>query len=140
MAIIFIISVSLKLRGQKMLMSFWFCKLSRHMKLFLTPDILLHEVFPRYMHVYSDRNGSIRDWILWMLLPRLWRLMGCTDWRRCFDDEDRYTVAVFKVDTVVGHIPRKISRICSLFLTRGDAITCTPKGGRRHLQLNIFSL
>ena len=66
--------------------------------------------------------------------------MGCIDWRRHFDDEDRYAVAVVKDDTVVA---RKISRICSLFLARGGVITCMPIGGRRyssHLQLNMFSV
>ena len=33
-----------------------------------------------------------------------------------------------KDDTVLSHIPRKISRICSLFSARGGAITCTLIG------------
>ena len=45
---------------------------------------------------------------------------------------DRYAVAVLKDDTVVGHIPKKISRICSLFIARGGTIVCTPMGGRRY--------
>ena len=51
--------------------------------------------------------------------------------REPLNDADRYAVAVLKDDTVVGHIPRKISRICSLFLLRGGAIVCMPTGGRR---------
>ena len=65
--------------------------------------------------------------------------MGCIDWRKYFDDEDRYAVAVVKDDTIVGHIPRKISRICSLLLARDGIITCMRIGGRiysSHLQLN----
>ena len=41
-------------------------------------------------------------------------------------------MAVLKDDTLVSHIPRKISQICSLFLAMGGAITCTPIGGRRY--------
>ena len=52
--------------------------------------------------------------------------------REPFNDVDRYAVAVLKDDTVVSHIPRKISRICSLFLAKGGAIVCTPTGGRRY--------
>ena len=29
---------------------------------------------------------------------------------------DRYTVAIIRDGAVVGHVPRKISRLCSLFL------------------------
>ena len=56
--------------------------------------------------------------------------MGCISEGKLFNDQDRYAVAVLKDDTVVGHIPRKISQICS-FLARGGAITCTHIGGRR---------
>ena len=50
--------------------------------------------------------------------------------REPFNDANQYGVAVLKDDTVVSHIPRKISRICSLFLARGGAITCIPIGRR----------
>ena len=40
-----------------------------------------------------------------------------------------YAVTVLKDDTIVGHIPKKISGI---FIPRGSAIACTPIGGRRH--------
>ena len=49
-----------------------------------------------------------------------------------FNDEDRYAVAVLKDDTVVGHISRKTSQICSLFVAWGGAVTCTSIGGRRY--------
>ena len=35
-------------------------------------------------------------------------------------------------NTVIGHIPRKISSICSLFLCREALITCEVTGSRRH--------
>ena len=39
--------------------------------------------------------------------------------------EDRYAVAVQRNGITVGHLPKKVSRICSLFLRRGGYIHCT---------------
>ena len=46
--------------------------------------------------------------------------------------KDRYAVAVKKNETIVGHLPRKISKLCSLFLRRGASITCIVTGRRRY--------
>ena len=43
---------------------------------------------------------------------------------------DRYSVAV-KKGVVVGHLLRKVSRLCSLFLRRGGTIDCIVTGARR---------
>ena len=48
------------------------------------------------------------------------------------NEKDRYAVAVVKEETVVGHLPKRISRVCSLFLLRGGTILCTVVGGRRY--------
>ena len=45
---------------------------------------------------------------------------------------DRYAVAVKKEGTIIGHLPRKLSWVCSLFLRRGGAIKCTVTGRRRY--------
>ena len=45
---------------------------------------------------------------------------------------DCYAVAVKKSGVVIGHLPRKLSRVCSLFLRRGGVISCTVTGGRRY--------
>ena len=47
---------------------------------------------------------------------------------------DLYAVAVTKPDssTVVGHVPRKMSAICSIFLRKGGSIFCQVNGGRRY--------
>ena len=45
---------------------------------------------------------------------------------------DCYTVAVKKDGIIIGHLPRKISRACSLFLRRGSEITCRVTGHRRY--------
>ena len=45
---------------------------------------------------------------------------------------DRYAVAVIRSGVAIGHLPRKVSRACSLFLRRGGTIDCVVTGGRRH--------
>ena len=45
---------------------------------------------------------------------------------------DRYAVAVKKDGCVIGHLPRKVSRVCSLFLRRGGSIHCMVTGRRRY--------
>ena len=39
--------------------------------------------------------------------------------REPFNDENQYAVVVLKDDTIISHIPRKISQIFSLVLARG---------------------
>ena len=45
---------------------------------------------------------------------------------------DLYAVVVKKDDIIVGHLPRKISKICSLFLMRGGTLFCVVTGSRRY--------
>ena len=45
--------------------------------------------------------------------------------------QDRYAVAVKCRHTTVGHIPRKISAACSIFLSRSGNIRCKITGTRR---------
>ena len=45
---------------------------------------------------------------------------------------DAYAVAVKKGGAVVGHLPRKLSRLCALFIRRGGSISCSPTGRRRY--------
>ncbi len=37
-----------------------------------------------------------------------------------------------RASTTVGHVPRRISSICSIFLRRGGNITCTVTGSRHY--------
>ena len=37
---------------------------------------------------------------------------------------DPYAVAIRKSANVIGHVPRKISAACSLFIQRGGTLTC----------------
>ena len=45
---------------------------------------------------------------------------------------DRYAVAVTKAATIIGHLPRKLSKVWSLFLRRGGSIRSTVTGHRRY--------
>jgi len=52
--------------------------------------------------------------------------------REPLNENDRYAVVVIKDDIIIGHLPRNISRVCSLFLRRGGSIICTVTGSRRY--------
>ena len=47
---------------------------------------------------------------------------------------DCYAVAAKKpaLDLIVGHLPQKISRRCSMFILRGGSIKATETGQRRY--------
>ena len=49
------------------------------------------------------------------------------------NNHDLYAVAVTKDRTIVGHHPRKVSRVCSLFLRRCGRIDSEVTGRRRYL-------
>ena len=57
--------------------------------------------------------------------------MKCTRFHLVSDPS---AVAVKKPDTgeTVGHVPKKISRLCSSFLQQGYALTATVTGRRRY--------
>ena len=44
--------------------------------------------------------------------------------------EDRYAIAVMKDGVTVGHLPRRISTLSSLFIRRGGIIRCSVTGNR----------
>ena len=52
--------------------------------------------------------------------------------REPFNAANPFAVAVAKEDTTVGHVPRKISAICSLFLRKNGTILCKVTGSRRY--------
>ena len=52
-------------------------------------------------------------------------------YREYDNHSDRYAVAVVKSDTIVGHLPRKLSRVFSLLIRRGGVIRCHVAGRRR---------
>ena len=72
----------------------------------------------RGFHVYGA---------LWS--PRIGENLQCA--REPGNREDPFAVAVKNSSGTVGHVPRKVSCICSFFLRHGGSITCTVKGNRR---------
>ena len=50
--------------------------------------------------------------------------------RELHNAADRYSVAITKGGVVFGHLPHKISRLCSLFLRRGGTIDSLVTGAR----------
>ena len=52
--------------------------------------------------------------------------------RKLTNLHDRYAIAVIKDENVIGHLPQKISCVCSLFLQRGGSIICRVIGTRRY--------
>ena len=73
----------------------------------------------RGYHVYKD---------LWN--PLLRDQLHCQ--RERSNDKDRYAIAVVDDGVVVGHLPRKISLVCSLFIKRGGTIMCEVTDRRRY--------
>ncbi len=53
--------------------------------------------------------------------------------REIGNSSDSFAVAVAKGDgTTIGHLPRKISCVCSLFLRQGGSIVCRVTGSKRY--------
>ena len=48
--------------------------------------------------------------------------------------EDRYAVAIMNGTNIVGHVPRKISYICYIFLLHSGSIICRVTGPRQYSQ------
>ena len=44
---------------------------------------------------------------------------------------DLYAVAVKRMRNIIGHLPRKLSKLWVLFLRQGGAMVCLVSGGRR---------
>ncbi len=74
----------------------------------------------RKYHIYKE---------LWQ--PTIGEELACT--REQNNVVDRYAVAIMKENTLtVSHLPRKISKISSLFLCCGGVLTCKVTGQKRH--------
>ena len=72
----------------------------------------------RGFHIYKD---------FWT--PVLREVLVCKRDKR--NARDQYAVSILKDETVVGHLPMKISKVCSLFLKRRGTIQCKVTGARR---------
>lgn len=58
--------------------------------------------------------------------------------RETRNTKDRYAVAVKKDGMVVGHLPKKISHLCSIFLQRGNIVCCVSGRQRYSADLPQF--
>ena len=75
--------------------------------------------FIRGHHIYKS---------IWT--PILKEQLDCV--REESNPKDRYAVAVLKNGEIVGHVPRRISAACSLFIHRKGKITCVVTGHRHY--------
>ena len=73
----------------------------------------------RRFHVYQD---------VWV--PVIGETLLCR--RETDNSEDRYAVAYYKSEEVVGHVPWKISCLCAAFLRRDEAMKGTVTGTCRY--------
>ena len=52
--------------------------------------------------------------------------------RELSNSQDPFAVAVMKGSIIAGHVPRKISSICSMIICKGGSITCEVVALRRY--------
>ena len=52
--------------------------------------------------------------------------------RELGNPRDPFAISVFKDGSIVDHVPRKVSAICSMFLQMGGTIGCTVIGNRQY--------
>ena len=86
------------------------------------------------MKARAGDRGSI-VWIPSALYQGIWdadlgEQLPCQ--REPMNSKDPFAVAVVKSHVTVGHIPRKISSICSMFLRHGGTINCRVTASRRY--------
>ena len=81
--------------------------------------ILIHESLIRGHHVYKD---------IWT--PTIGEILEVQ--REPENEHDRRAVCLLKSGTIVGHVPREISRIFWFFLGHGGRISCEVTGRRKY--------
>ena len=54
--------------------------------------------------------------------PTVGDVLNCE--RECRNPSDLYAVAIKNGASVIGHVPRKLSAACSLFLSLGGTMNC----------------
>ena len=72
-----------------------------------------------YIYVYKE---------VWT--PFLGEKLACA--RETSNRKDPYTVCVLESGSIIGHLPRKTSVACSMFLKKGGTIDCVVTGSRRY--------
>ena len=91
------------------------------------PADSLSFVIESQIHGYHEYKATWEN-------PVLGEILSCH--REPGNAHDTHAVAVKKVISndlkVVGHVPRRISTICSCFLNLGGVIICTVNSARRY--------
>ena len=100
-------------------------------EIFLTSDSFHTFVAARIMEELS-RLSCVRGYHVYQDVwdAAIGEILTCE--REPSNSQDRYAVAVKKEGSIVGHLPKNVSRVCSLFLRRGGTIECTITGTRRY--------
>ena len=52
--------------------------------------------------------------------------------RETSNKKSRYTIVAKKAETTIGHLPKEVSQICSLFFSRGGRVVATVTGRQRY--------
>ena len=73
----------------------------------------------RDYHVYQDEWDAV-----------IGEVLQCQ--RETGNRHDPYAVVTLSDGRVVGHMPRKFSPVCSIFIRCGGSITCTVSDRRRY--------
>ena len=100
-------------------------------KIFFTSDSFHTCVAARIMEELS-RLSCVRGYHVYQDVwdAAIGEILTCE--REPSNSQVRYAVAVKKEGSIVGHLPKNVSRVCSLFLRRGGTIECTITGTRRY--------
>ena len=59
--------------------------------------------------------------------------------RETSNEKDRYAVVAKKAELLIGHLPKKISRICSLFLLMGGIVVATVTGRQLNQLIDTYT-
>ena len=86
--------------------------------------------YRNYMDAELTVDSCIRGYHVFknVWTPTVGEQLTCQ--REIGNNKDRYAVVILRNRTTVGHVPRKISAACALFLQRKGSIHCVVTGGR----------
>ena len=88
------------------------------------------------------KNGGTQGRVLHVRLSHLWQHLEskcgqCTNWES-ENPNNLYAIAIKNVASVIGHIPRKLSAACSLFLSLGETMNCDIMDNHRQYSADLL--
>ena len=99
-------------------------RVNRRSELWRRAKVVVSKIAQRMFEVESCIRGFHVYGTVWK--PRIGEILSCS--REGGNREDPFAVAVQKSSATVGHVPRRISCVCSLFLRRGGTIVLAMTG------------